>query len=304
MALGVEEERLRFVANNRDDYWIPGKPQKKKDGRRRDTHNAKPELKTIHERIKTRILRKVIYPPYLFGGLASLYDTDKRHNVANAERHRGARILIELDIENFFPSTSESIVRGIWQRFFNQPEEVAEVLTRLTTYKNMLPQGWKTSSYLAALSLWQTEPALEVQFRCVDIVYTRFVDDITVSSQRYLTKAEQAGVFNSVVGVLSEQGFRIKRRKTAVLSRSATQEITGVALRGKDIALPRNRYRALRAEIQNFSKRRGRMTVDEEATVRQSIVSKIGYVRRLCPGQAANLEELLNRPGFTGGSLV
>jgi hypothetical protein len=294
LALGLNEARLQHVVAHRDDFWIPGKAEKKKDGTPRVTHNATPELKHIHEQIKVKILRKVAYPPYLYGGLPALYEGDARHNIANAQQHVHGGITIALDISNFFPSTTELVVNQIWRRLFRQPPSVADCLTRLTTYQNMLPQGWKTSSYLAALALWDVEPEIEARLREAGNVYTRFVDDITVSSATHMTKAGQREIIGGIAAILTKKGLRIKRSKLVIAARGGVAEVTGVRLKAGAIRFSRTRYRMLRAEIQEFCTN-SNMSEEERISRRRSFMGQIDYVRRLSSTQAEALRRLLSK---------
>ena len=147
--LEIDTQELLSVADAVESHWKPGKKLYKKNGEPRITHDAKFPLKNIHEKIKNKLLRRVIYPPYLLGGISDrLQPRDyKRH----AAIHSGKQVLISEDIANFFPATSPAHVHGIWQGLFQFHPELARVLTLLTTHDNMLPQGWKTSGYLANL---------------------------------------------------------------------------------------------------------------------------------------------------------
>jgi hypothetical protein len=108
-------------------------------------------LKTIQERIKVKILYKVFYPRYLQGSIKD--DGIKRSYISNAKIHANSRIVINEDITKFFPSTSEQLIFDIWKIFFGFSDKVARYLTKLTTKDGLLPEGAKTSSYLANLVL-------------------------------------------------------------------------------------------------------------------------------------------------------
>src|SRR5882724_397290 len=96
--LGVTISQLLRVAESADKLYRPGKRRHKPDGTYRETWDAMPPLKTIQGRIKCRILSLVDYPIYLKGGLTG------RDYKQNAELHRRSRIIVNEDIENFFPS--------------------------------------------------------------------------------------------------------------------------------------------------------------------------------------------------------
>jgi len=117
-------------------------PQKKKDGSPRETWNAHRQLKQVHERIKNRFLRTVIFPLYLQGGILDL--SNPRDYVRNAGIHAGQAWIVNEDITDFFPSTSAEQVLDIWKGLFRFPHEVALTLTRLTSRRGVLPQGAKS----------------------------------------------------------------------------------------------------------------------------------------------------------------
>jgi hypothetical protein len=66
-ALGLESERLVAIAADADRLYRLAKPIVKSDGSIRQPLDALPALKTIHRRLKTRILAGVVYPEYLTG---------------------------------------------------------------------------------------------------------------------------------------------------------------------------------------------------------------------------------------------
>lgn len=68
--LSIEADQLLHIANSAASYHQPGKVLRKKNGDPRPTHDAKDPLKTIHERIKNRILKQVSYPYFMLGGIA------------------------------------------------------------------------------------------------------------------------------------------------------------------------------------------------------------------------------------------
>lgn len=180
-ALKISVDELKILSKKANELYRLAKSISKPDGSFRNTYDAFKPLKKVHRNIKLSILDYVIYPPYLTGGLKG-YDYK-----VNASLHTGAKIVINEDIAGFFPSTSVDKVRQIWQKFFCFEKEVAACLTSLTTYKGELPQGAITSSFLANLALWKDEPTLNIKLQSSGIIYSRYVDDIAVSSKKYLT---------------------------------------------------------------------------------------------------------------------
>ena len=207
LSLGMPEQLLINVALQADSLYRKAKPIIKPDGSIRQPFDALQPLKAIQRRIKDRILKRVKFPEYLTGSLSG------RDYRTNAAMHAGAKIVICEDIEGFFPSTSHERILDIWLNFFRFSEEVATLLTRLTTKEGSLPQGASTSSYLANLAFWNQEPRLQANLAQMNIVYSRYVDDIAMSSTLALSKTEQTSLIAQVYGMLSRHGYKAKRRK-------------------------------------------------------------------------------------------
>ena len=229
--LSTNEPDLLYIARNVVRFYRPGKMLRKESGEPRQTHDAEQPLKTIHEMIKNRILKKVDYPYYLQGGIA---DTRQPRNCrTHASSHSGKKLIITEDIKDFFPCISEEIVKKIWQYCFRFPPEIANILTCLTTYQNRLPQGWKTSSYLANLVFWDTEPGLVSLLEQQGYSYSRYIDDIAVSSGHHINDEQKTYVISKVYGMLFSKGFAPKRSKHEILSQSQRMVVTGLGVNGK-----------------------------------------------------------------------
>ncbi|MEN3262572.1 reverse transcriptase family protein [Sodalis endosymbiont of Spalangia cameroni] len=183
--LGLNLKELLSLSDKSDYLYRKVQSITKKDGNIRDVYDALPPLKSVHKRIKTHILDHVVYPVYLTG---SLRGCDYK---ANAELHSKARIVINEDITSFFSSTVSGNVYNVWRNFFGFSKEVSTCLARLTTRKNQLPQGAITSSFLANLVFWKDECELYNLFLSQGLIYSRYVDDIAVSSSKFLTNDDK-----------------------------------------------------------------------------------------------------------------
>jgi len=248
LALDLNCDHLTAIASDANTRYRKAKPIVKPDGSIRQPFDALEPLKEIHRRIKDRILSKVVYPYYLTG---SLKGKDYR---ANAALHAGARISICEDVEGFFPATSSEIVFDIWRCFFGFSQDVALILTSLTTKDGVLPQGAITSSYLANLAFWRHEPSIHDQFIELGIQYTRYVDDITVSSKRFLSTTEQTEVIAKLYGMLRKLGYKAKRRKHEVFT-GGRRMMTTKLMMNLRVALTSKERSNIRASVFQLEKR-------------------------------------------------
>jgi retron-type reverse transcriptase len=286
-ALGLPLPHIVELANRASLLYREAKPIVKPDGSIRQPLDAKGPLKELHRRLKERVFSKVDYPRYLTGSIRD------RDYVVNAELHVGSSIIICEDITNFFPTVSSVAIYDIWHYFFCFPREVAEILTSLTTKDGCLPQGAIPSSYLANLALWRKEPQIQQKFEAQGIVYSRYVDDIAISSKSYLDKETQTAIVSEVYGMLSSEGLKAKRKKHETHTPSRRMLTTKLVV-NKKVSLPDEKRSNLRAavfQVEELS--RDGLLGPESLKLLSSVSSKIGQMKRLHPTQGASLQKRL-----------
>lgn len=241
-ALQVHRRVLLKIAADADNLYRVAKEIEKDDGTIRRTYDALKPLKRVQARIKKEILDHVEFPAYLTGSLKG------RDYKTNAALHCGAKIVISEDISGFFPSTTSSHVFDIWRKFFRFSEEVAACLTALTTKDGELPQGASTSAHLANLVFWRTEPRLQASFAARGIVYSRYVDDMGVSSKTYIPAEEKTRIISGLYGMLYQYGYRPKRRKHELTTAKDRMTMTKLGVNEKP-SLSRQERSNIRAAV-------------------------------------------------------
>lgn len=289
IALGIPELRLRRIADMANRLYRVADIVEKPDGSKRQTFDAYPRLKEIQIRIKERILARVEFPHYLNGSLKG------RSTRKNAEVHVGAKISISEDIAQFFPSITGSIIHAMWAGLFHFSGEVASLLTLLTIKHGEVPQGAVTSSYLANLALWLHEPALVSKFEDQGLTYTRYVDDITVSSSRRLAEGEQTAIVSAIYGMMIRFGLRPKRAKHEVQT-SRRRMSTTKLLNNTKVSQPKERRQAVRAALFQLEQRAAFGERDEGLSKELARVScRVGMLATLHPSEAALLKTRLKK---------
>ena len=94
------------------------------------------------------------------------------------------------------------------------------MITKLTTWKYELPQGTPTSTHLANLVFLKTDFELIELCNRNGLTYTRYVDDLTFSSQQDFRE-----VLNDILEIVKSNGFQLSYRKTKYKGK---QNITGI----------------------------------------------------------------------------
>lgn len=247
-ALGVREIRLQHVAKMANSLYRVAREEVKADGTKRQTFDAMPLLKAIQIRIKERILARVLCPFYLNGALKG------RSTRTNAERHIGAKILFEEDIANFFPSISGELVHRMWSGMFGFSDDVCALLTCLTVKDGGVPQGAPTSSHLANFIFWSHEPDMVRRLAQRGLAYTRFVDDISVTSKKRISPEDKTLVISELYGMLRKHSLTPKLAKHKISSAKGRMTATKLVINER-VALPQERRHNLRAAVHNLEQR-------------------------------------------------
>lgn len=184
----------KLIVSSNDDYIVANKIEKD-DGSLRVTYKAKPKLRVVLDSIKSRIFDKVEHPDYITAGQIG------KSYIDNAKVHINSRMLMSEDIRNFFPSISIKEVNRIFQHFFCFPPKVSNALSELSTKEGYLVQGSPLSGEIANLVFYRDEPELVKYCQDQGLRYTRYYDDIHISSD----KKE----FNELIPHLKSEIYRI-----------------------------------------------------------------------------------------------
>lgn len=292
--IGVDWSLLKNISENINSHWRKGKTEKKQDGSLRITNSGTLILKSIHKKINRKILSKVYYPDYLYGGLKNNPDGTSRNHIANAKLHQGKRLIVSADIDGFFPSITESTIQNIWQCFFPFSPNVANLLTRLTSYQGKLPQGWGNSPYLAQLVFWKTEHILYQELLKQDIEYSRFIDDFTLSTNRTITKENLTQLFRGLATLCIQRGTKLKRKKCKVESKFRHQTINKLGVDSSKISISLKYRKNLRASIHRLNLNKNKLSPTEYESQKNSLQGKINYILKLHPHQANQFQVKLS----------
>lgn len=281
-ALRLDVDTLVSTANtaNKNYRIVPPKP-----GSTRQTFDAKGHLKEIHRRMKATIFGNVVFPDYLHGSLKGC------DYVTNASLHTNKQLLICEDVKKFFPSVCAEQVQDVWCGFFGFAPDVAELLTKLTTKDGALPQGAIPSSYLANLVLWRHEPLLHAKLAKHGITYSRYVDDMAMSSVKHITKESQTWIIAQVYGMLCQVGLKAGRKKHEIFSATKPMIATKLIVNRKP-SLSQKKRSQVRAQVRQMEI--AQIVGADSEIVRElanSAAQRIGQVGRFHKTQASHLKE-------------
>ncbi len=261
-AMGLTLGQLRFLAFARKTgrvshyvhFTLP-----KKSGGTRSIYAPKRRLKAAQHWILQNLLNNVTLDAAAHGFRTA------RSIVSNAKPHIGADIVINFDLENFFPTITYRRIKGVW-RALGYGEAVATVLALLCTAPDFaeveldgqtyfiatgarhLPQGAPTSPALTNILCRRMDRRLSAHAESLgDVLYTRYADDLTFSV-RGAAMAKLPKLCREVRNIVAHEGLTVNEGKTRVLRRGRQQEVTGVVVNDK-LSIDRKTLHRFRATL-------------------------------------------------------
>lgn len=290
--LNVDTNELINVADNADSFYYLHERKRKADGSFRDVYGVKDELKYLQKQITKKIYNNVHFPVYLQGSIKDP-DTPRSHIIA-ASSHTNASLVVRADISNFFPSLTSMVIFDIWKRFFHFPEQVGEVLTKLTTFNGSLPQGAPTSPGLANLAFWDIEHTIVDNLQKQDFTYTRFVDDVTVSSKKHIEMLELAPIFKQIFGMFRKKGVKPNRNKIHILTSDYPLLIHNLNINSGVPTIPKDERSRIRAAVGDCENNYQKHNLSENyEKLWASTSGRVNFLSQLHPTEAQKLRQRL-----------
>jgi len=155
--------------------------------------------------------------------------------------HTGKKVVLSMDISNFFTSVKRAQVRNALSRYF--PRHVAHLMAELSTCDNFVPQGAATSGAVANLVAQHTFDEKIIE-SLPAWTYTRYSDDLTLSSNS--ENLDIPAAIQTVTQHLRAFGFKVNPAKTRWVWAPKRQVVLGLQV-NNGVCLPRRKYHEIRA---------------------------------------------------------
>lgn len=240
LLVGLEHQYVCNMAHASDRFYrhfsIP-----KSNGKMRDIDEPLPDLKFVQTWILHNILEKCQISDY---AKAYFKGRTLKHN---ARFHRAQKIVVTMDIKDFFPSISVKDVTNIFENmgYFHN---LSCFLAYLCCLNDVLPQGAPTSPYLSNLRMIGLDDKISKYTSSRNIRYTRYADDLTFSGD-----FNPHHIINDISRIIFGEGFSINSEKTRVARSSARQEVTGIIV-NSHMQLSKEKRKNIRQQVYYIKK--------------------------------------------------
>jgi len=174
-------------------------------------------LKNLHKVLQKHLNMLYVFPDSVHGFVSG------RGTQSNAFQHLAKKRILTLDIEDFFGSVRDVDVAQVFEGI-GCNSTVALWMAKLTTIDGKLVQGFNTSPVLSNMVFKGTDNLLESLCHKYHSEYTRYADDITISSDGEIPPITELEL------LLANTQFRINSAKTKIMFRGEKQFVTGLTV--------------------------------------------------------------------------
>ncbi len=246
--LTLHRNELLAIASHPDKHYQSYRLPKKKNGFRL-IHQPSDKL-ALYQKVTKRYLTRHYQQQYNYPFVAATGTNLKTNIISNAQWHTNKKHILTIDLTNFYDNIT---TQHLWMWISRLPllnESLKILLTALLTYQNRLPQGAPSSPIAANISFAHTDGLLYDFCSQNNITYSRYVDDLTFSSNNYIKK----DFLHEIENILNSHGFTINPSKTRFVSIGKAQKVTGLIV-NKKVNIPRTQYKQIRAIVHNISQK-------------------------------------------------
>lgn len=258
----VEMERIILTAPYRyKHYTIP-----KRDGRPRDIHHPSPALKEVQRWITNCLLRSL--PVH-----ECVYSYRHGRNIGmHAAQHSRSNFITRFDFCDFFPSITGAVIRsllvdakskGLLDLDGKVIDAIVRLVCRFDKHSNglVLSIGAPSSPHLSNALLYDFDVELAQIVGRMNGIYTRYADDIYVSSGSRELIEKLDGAFVTIAGRKLPY-LKINNKKTQHLSRKRRMSVTGINITPqRQLSVGRDLKRSIKTQI--FLASRGELRIEE-----------------------------------------
>ncbi len=280
----------------------------KKSGAMRLIEAPKSQLKELQLQILARILDKIPAHPAAHGFVKG------RSVKTFTAPHLARRVLLKMDLQDFFPSITGVRVQTIY-RMLGYPESVADLLggictnavpqrvwdghapvpeARMLHARPHLPQGAPTSPALANVCTYRVDCRLTGLARAAGGEYTRYADDLAFSGGEAFERSVDR-FSTQVAAILMEEGFTVNHRKTRIMRQGVRQRLAGVVT-NQHANVARTDFDRLKATLNNCA-RLGPESQNRTAhpRFRAHLDGRIGWAESVNPAKGQRLRAIFER---------
>lgn len=210
----------------------------KKGRKTRKIQSPKVALKVIQKWFGYHLVKAIPISNNVFGFVPG------RSAVDAAKRHCSSKWVYSVDIENFFPTTYEDVVKDSLLTL-GYSQKAVNLIVPLCCYHRSLAQGSPASPVLSNLVLQDIDVKLGNIANMRDVVYTRYVDDLVFSGSNEFAE----DIKKEISELFDTTGWNLSKEKEHFANSTIGQrlKVHGLLVHGEKVRLTKGYRNKIRA---------------------------------------------------------
>lgn len=243
---------------NEKDYYKIFRVRKRTSGYR-FIHSPNDELKKVQSFINKFILSRLDIHK-------SCFSYHKNGGVLKcAQQHTNAKTLLKYDLKDFFFCINEISVYHLFNNL-GYTKRLSFQMARLCTiilikdhqkyikkYKlgekkidmGVLPQGAPTSPMLSNLLANKLDVKLSQLAENHNLIYTRYADDLTFSSNEKLSKIQIRMINSQILKIIKYEKFIVNKKKISISRQGSRKQVLGLIVNNDTPTLSKDRKKKI-----------------------------------------------------------
>ncbi|MBY0155567.1 RNA-directed DNA polymerase [Cytobacillus firmus] len=252
----------------------------KKNGGVRKINAPLEELKDIQRKLTEALHSHMKKKSKKKNNISHAFEIDKSI-ITNAEVHRNKRLVLNIDLKDFFGSIHFGRVRGFFNKNnkFLLPIEVATVIAQISCFEGKLPQGAPSSPIISNLICEILDYRLSKISKKYKLDYTRYADDLTFSTNDKNFLGLQDEFYIEISKELIRAGFSINEDKKRLQLKDSRQVVTGIVVNNK-LNVNRDYYKETRAMAHQLYKQ-GKFEINGEVATLNQLEGRFAFINQL-----------------------
>lgn len=171
-----------------------------------------------------------------------------RNILENAKVHCGKKMLMKIDIKDFFNSiTTEKISKEL-EEVGVICKEVADAMAKFVCINNTLPLGLHTSPLISNVVCFDMDKKIYQKCKEHELEYTRYADDITISSNSS-NDSDISNFKEDIYKIIEGSGFTPNDEKFRITKNGMAHFVTGLSVSDKVPHVPKRIKRTIRQKL-------------------------------------------------------
>jgi hypothetical protein len=194
-----------------------------------------------------------------------------------AKKHENKKLVIALDIKNFFPSVHVNDIQRSLIKNYGFERMPAWVIGEITTYNKRLNQGNPTSPSASNIAFYDMDKQIKELSEIFNLNYTRYADDLVFSTDKVLSDNKIRDFIFLIKQNLKFNYYKLNEKKTKIMKSEDKQTVLGYIV-NKKAGKSKFFTRTLRSAVHNFMNKNMIPQGENPERYRRHLLGLVNYV--------------------------